>query len=232
LQAGPASIAKGIPCRAYPDGAIRHAWQRRRSDDVGDAMMGHSFGQECSSAQQESGSGADGREERSGSVSRIGWPAVRRRALIAFGALAVSGLGTLPAEARKKKRKRKKKKAQDFLLEASNLSGGKEVDPNPGDPGASGSATFTITANGTICGAFTFQTTTPNSQILMTHIHQGDAATNGPIVVDFHGQLNECVPIDKDLANQIKANPAGFYANVHTNNFTGGAARDQPVAKG
>lgn len=150
----------------------------------------------------------------------------RRAAIVLTGGL-VASLGGHTAEAKK----RKKKKPKPFSLVAADMTGDKEVDPNPGDPNATGSGEFVISGDKkgklTICVEFTFNTTTPDSEVILSHIHQGTATENGNIVVDFNGSLDTCVPISQSLANQIKANPAGFYANIHTNNFTGGAARDQ-----
>ncbi len=157
-------------------------------------------------------------------------PLTRRALAVAGSGLGMVALGAVSVDAKKKNRKKKRKK-KPFFLVAADMTGAKEVDPNPGDPLGSGSAEFTIKSNGTICATFTFETTTPDSVIQMTHIHQGEDTVNGPVVIDFHGKLSECVPIGKALASQIKANPAGFYANIHTNNFTGGAVRDQLAKK-
>lgn len=145
-----------------------------------------------------------------------------RRALVALSAMTGVGLVAGDADA--------KKKDKPFVLQALNMKGANEVAPNPGDPLASGTATFTVDHKGTVCATFTFQTTTPNSTVIMTHIHQGGPTVNGPIVVDFHGMLQECVTVtDKALLADLKANPGGYYPNIHTNNFTGGAVREQLV---
>lgn len=149
-----------------------------------------------------------------------------RRALVALSALTGVNLLAGNADAKKKKKKKKKK---PFVLQAPNMKGSNEVPPNPGDPLASGTATFTVDQKkGSVCATFTFQTTTPNSTVSMTHIHQGGPTVNGPVVIDFHGMLQECVQVtDKALLAELNANPGGFYANIHTNNFTGGAVREQ-----
>ena len=48
--------------------------------------------------------------------------------------------------------------------------GTKEIPANTGDPNGSGSAQLTIQGN-TICGTFQFQSTSPNSGVVGTHIH-------------------------------------------------------------
>src|SRR6266540_2279122 len=53
------------------------------------------------------------------------------------------------------------------------------------------------------------------------HIHRGAAGVNGPVVVPFtapaaNGNASGCVTADAALIDEILANPAGFYVNVHT----------------
>jgi hypothetical protein len=67
------------------------------------------------------------------------------------------------------------------------------------------------------------------------HIHLGAAGTNGPVKVGFFAgalpanltAVTGCVTSDAATVDAIKANPAGFYANVHTAEFPGGAIRGQ-----
>lgn len=68
---------------------------------------------------------------------------------------------------------------------------------------------------------------TATSAITDVRIHEGGAGVPGPPVVNFNKTLIACAPIASGLADQIEANPAGFYANIHTNNFTAGAVRAQ-----
>jgi hypothetical protein len=67
------------------------------------------------------------------------------------------------------------------------------------------------------------------------HIHRGAATVVGPIVVPFtapdaSGSSSACVTADAALVQEILANPAGFYTNVHTTDFPGGAVRGQLTA--
>jgi hypothetical protein len=67
---------------------------------------------------------------------------------------------------------------------------------------------------------------------ILAHIHRGVLDVNGPIVVTFTppdaaGESRDCVPVDSALADEIVANPAGFYVNVHTTPFPAGAIRGQ-----
>lgn len=83
------------------------------------------------------------------------------------------------------------------------------------------------------------------------HIHQGAKGTNGGIKVDFGGligkesgligkekgkgngaskghSLTGTVTVkDRALLNALKADPSSFYANLHTDEFPGGAVRGQ-----
>jgi hypothetical protein len=155
--------------------------------------------------------------------------AIVRGGLAATALTALAGLGVSPAEAKKKKKKKKKKSPPPQViarLQASAMTGAKEI-PGPGDPNATGTAIFEIKSNGQICCDFNVQNLADGSTIILTHIHQGDADEMGGVVVDFEGETENCVSPGQAILNQIIANPAGFYANLHTNLFSGGAVRDQ-----
>jgi hypothetical protein len=64
------------------------------------------------------------------------------------------------------------------------------------------------------------------------HIHRGAAGANGPIVVGFRapdasGSSSGCVTADRAVMDAILAGPTGYYVNVHTTDFPGGAIRGQ-----
>ncbi|MFI6642373.1 CHRD domain-containing protein [Streptomyces sp. NPDC050504] len=68
------------------------------------------------------------------------------------------------------------------------------------------------------------------------HIHQGAKGVNGGIKVDFTGELGRgkgrtatgTVRVgDAALLDAFKTDPGGFYANLHTARFPGGAVRGQ-----
>ncbi|MEU4197963.1 CHRD domain-containing protein [Kribbella sp. NPDC026611] len=69
------------------------------------------------------------------------------------------------------------------------------------------------------------------------HVHEGARGTNGPVVADFFADADGLpasvtgvagtVNVGADLAGRIARNPAGFYANLHTTEFGGGAVRGQ-----
>src|SRR5262249_44282396 len=118
------------------------------------------------------------------------------------------------------------------------LSGGNEV-PVPGGP-AVGDPDGTATALVRVQGArVTFGVdwqgiTAPT----LGHIHQGAAGVNGPVKVAlFAAPLPAPAPAtagavtvtDPQIADGIRANPAGFYVNLHSAQFPGGAVRGQLV---
>jgi CHRD domain len=71
--------------------------------------------------------------------------------------------------------------------------------------------------------------------VVASHIHSGAVGVSGPIVVPFYGgalpagtfAVAGSVTVAPALAQQINANPAGFYANIHTTEFPPGAVRGQ-----
>ncbi len=68
------------------------------------------------------------------------------------------------------------------------------------------------------------------------HIHRGATGVNGPVVQNLFPTLGAnsgtgCLDLAPALATEIMTTPAGFYVNVHTSDFPGGALRGQ-LAKG
>jgi hypothetical protein len=104
------------------------------------------------------------------------------------------------------------------------LSGANEVPA--GDPDGDGLARVRLNhGQGRVCFAITVRKIDP---VTAAHIHIGAAGTNGPVVVDFAGQLHGCVEgVDKDLIQAIRQNPSGYYVNVHTGEYPDGAVRGQ-----
>ena len=103
---------------------------------------------------------------------------------------------------------------------------------NQSPPTASnGSGTALVTLNqgqGEVCWDISVSDLT--SPVILAHIHQGNAETNGPVVVDFNepvNGLNGCVPADAALIKDIRKHPADFYVKVHTTTFPGGEVRGQ-----
>lgn len=103
------------------------------------------------------------------------------------------------------------------------LSGGNEV-PS-GDTDGVGFAVVTFDGTTVRYSVFTQNIAAPT----MAHIHRGVAGVNGPIVIDFNAATltNGTATTTQALASEIIANPSGFYVNVHTADFPGGAVRGQ-----
>lgn len=72
--------------------------------------------------------------------------------------------------------------------------------------------------------------------ITMAHIHEGAVDVAGPVVVPLDppsgGIVENCVDVDQGLADNLAANPNGFYVNIHTGEFPDGAIRGQLHVKG
>jgi hypothetical protein len=96
---------------------------------------------------------------------------------------------------------------------------------------SSGSGTALVTLNqgqGEVCWDISVSDLT--SPVILAHIHQGAAGTNGPVVVDFKepvNGLNGCVHADAALIAEIRQHPADYYVNVHTTMFPAGEVRGQ-----
>ena len=67
---------------------------------------------------------------------------------------------------------------------------------------------------------------------IAAHIHKGAAGVNGPVVVPFsapgaNGTSSGCTATTAAIIDDILANRAGYYVNVHTKEHPGGAIRAQ-----
>lgn len=112
----------------------------------------------------------------------------------------------------------------NFLF--ANLTGDREI-PGPGDPDGSAAALINLRSAGNeVCIADFARGIAPPTAM---HIHSGAHGVAGPIVVDLTAALNgvSCVPGDPAVIAAIRANPAGFYLNIHNADFTAGAVRGQ-----
>jgi hypothetical protein len=97
-----------------------------------------------------------------------------------------------------------------------------------GDPKGGGVATVTVDpAALQVC--YTVSTSLTNA--MMAHIHKGAAGVSGPVAVPFappaDGKTQGCAAVSKELADDLLANPANYYVNVHTPQFPKGAVRGQ-----
>jgi hypothetical protein len=117
------------------------------------------------------------------------------------------------------------------------LSPANEVPP-VSNAESSGRGAMQVTIDGTTARFF-FQLTgfQGNTSLVGAHIHPGPAGINGPVIVNTGitsgsvgsgaVEFTASVPIDPVVAQQIAANPAGFYFNVHSPLNPGGFARGQ-----
>lgn len=100
--------------------------------------------------------------------------------------------------------------------------------PNAGDLDGTGSATLRIdSATNTISWDIAINNVA--LPVAAAHIHNAAAGVNGPIVIDFSGQLRGSTS-DPDVA-ALLANPNNFYVNVHNAQFPAGAVRGQIVSE-
>lgn len=112
------------------------------------------------------------------------------------------------------------------------LTGSQEV-PATTSPG---NGNFTMSFDATRTNAtVTWTVANLGAAITGFHVHQAAAGANGGIVINIqglggtfsNGKLTGTFPVDPAIATSIIQNPAGFYANVHTSQFPGGAIRGQ-----
>jgi hypothetical protein len=91
-----------------------------------------------------------------------------------------------------------------------------------------GHATAAITITGAkVCWKFT--NVTGIDKTTAAHIHKGKAGTAGPVVVPFGAAYKPsgCIASTAAVVKGILANPAGYYVNIHTVKYPGGAVRNQ-----
>ena len=117
----------------------------------------------------------------------------------------------------------------DGMTLMARLSGAAEV-PGPGDPDGTGMATVTVNDDDEIC--FELSVSNITLPAAAAHIHEGTADVAGPVVVpltapDANGKARGCVDAEEDLIEDIFANPANYYVNVHTSDYPAGAVRGQ-----
>jgi hypothetical protein len=116
------------------------------------------------------------------------------------------------------------------------LSGANEVQvagkPKVGDPDGSGVALLRVQGSRVTFSLEWSGITAPT----LGHIHQGVAGVNGDVKVPLFGTpmpdtataaAGAVTVSDPQIAKDILADPAGFYVNLHSTQFGGGAVRGQ-----
>jgi hypothetical protein len=116
------------------------------------------------------------------------------------------------------------------LLKSTAMTGANER-PGPGDTDGAGMGAFMFNPDkGRLCYTlFARNITLPATG---AHIHRGAADASGPVVIPFTnptaaGTSSGCVTVDAALLREVQQNPAGFYSNIHSSEFSGGAVRQQ-----
>ena len=109
------------------------------------------------------------------------------------------------------------------------LTGAAEV-PGPGDPDGSGRAEVSI-ADRIDEFCYEIKDVANIQPATMAHVHRGAAGVAGPVVVTLEtptdGHSQACQKVDEAIADEIEANPASFYVNVHNAEYPNGAIRGQ-----
>lgn len=103
-----------------------------------------------------------------------------------------------------------------------------------GDPDGRGAARLTF-APGLGAVLAEIDTTGISSVVTAAHVHAGAAGSNGGPVLTISsaglefslGRATVLLTVDPALAASMLADPANFYVNVHTDDFSGGAVRGQ-----
>jgi hypothetical protein len=125
--------------------------------------------------------------------------------------------------------------AASLLLAATTMAApmGFAADLADGGEGAadgSGSASISIdTDSGEVCWELEVSGI---GDVIASHIHVGAEGENGDVVVPldvdgFSGSSEGCVDASDSDLQAIVDDPAGYYVNIHTQEFTGGAIRGQ-----
>jgi len=127
------------------------------------------------------------------------------------------------------------------LFLTASLSGDQEVQvagkPPVGDPKGHATA-YVEVESGKVTFLFRWSGI---SAPMMAHIHKGAVGANGPVLVPFFTSTMPATATaaagavtinDPGIADGIRRNPAGYYVNLHTADFPGGAVRGQLAPAG
>lgn len=104
------------------------------------------------------------------------------------------------------------------------------ADGGEGDADGSGSASISIdTETGEVCWELSVEGI---GDVIASHIHVGAEGESGDVVVPldvdgFSGSSEGCGDASDADLQAIVDDPSGYYVNIHTEEFTGGAIRGQ-----
>jgi hypothetical protein len=108
--------------------------------------------------------------------------------------------------------------------------------PDPGPAGATGSAFISIDdETNEVCFELAIDGLAEGDAVIAAHIHEGAEGVPGDIVVPLFtapptGEMTGCVQdVDPAIVAAITGDPAGYYVNIHTEQFQAGAVRGQLV---
>ena len=118
--------------------------------------------------------------------------------------------------------------AANEMKAKANLTGAAEV-PGPGDPDGGGTVQVTLNSDkNEVCYDLTV---TKVDEATAAHIHEGAAGKAGPVKVSLDtpkgGSAKSCKTADAAVVKDMMANPANYYVNVHSKEFSNGAVRGQ-----
>jgi hypothetical protein len=99
----------------------------------------------------------------------------------------------------------------------------------PGAPNGIGAAVIAFHGSSTVCWRFSHLHGFINATL--AHVHIGAKGTAGKVVVPLSTgpalHHRGCVPVNSRLVKAIEHNPHGYYVNVHSTKYPGGAVRAQ-----
>ena len=116
---------------------------------------------------------------------------------------------------------------------ATDMVGAEEA-PGPGDPDATGHASFTLNQGAEqVC--FDLSWADIDGTVVAAHIHLAPEGVAGPVVVPLFMEplagtdsASGCIEdVDRALVKAIRKDPGAYYVNVHSDVFPAGAIRGQ-----
>lgn len=156
---------------------------------------------------------------------------MRRRMMfvsIAAGALGLAGCGgSTPSVSSSSTPAATAKGTRPARIYHLKLTG--KAETPRGAPAGTGAAVIAVHGSSTVCWRFAHLH--GFTRATFAHIHRGAPGRAGNIVVALstgpalHHQ--GCVPVKPALIKAIERNPGGYYVNIHSTKYPGGAVRAQ-----